>query len=113
MNTETSDSIEQAKERQFKAYGGSDGIDKLLVENETLKKSLHKEQFFNNLLDHEIKSLKGSDINKDNSYRDAGSSDRKSVSKRKFYLLLFIALVMAAYIAIEFRFPQLLHGLYK
>ena len=72
--------------------------DRLLRENDKLKKSLEKEKFFNKLLDQEIQELKSSIPNGQGSYASDYWSGRRRVSKGAFYTLLLITLVMAAYI---------------
>jgi eukaryotic-like serine/threonine-protein kinase len=88
---------ERSTRRAYVSSVSQEDADRLMHENEQLKKALEKEQFFNKLLDQEIQELKSQ-----NGQREAQVSDywygNRGVSKGAFYSLLFVALAMAGYI---------------
>jgi hypothetical protein len=98
MYTEGFEGLEEAEKESHRPYGVSSDVDRLQRENEKLKKSLEKEQFFNKLLDQEIQELKSSGPNAQANYPSDYWSGGKRVSRSAFYTLLFITLAMAAYI---------------
>src|SRR5688572_5799941 len=87
---------EPGERRAYVSNLSQDDSDRLMRENERLKKALEKEKFFNKLLDQEIQELKTGQG------RDAQPSEywygSRGVSKSMFYGLLFVTLAMAAYI---------------
>lgn len=88
---------EKGPKRTYVSSMNQQDSDKLLRENERLKKSLEKEKFFNKLLDQELKDLKsGAQIPAPASAYDYHHAD--SVSKRAFMLVLFLAIGMAGFI---------------
>src|SRR5688572_17403760 len=97
MYTEGFDDLEEAQEESHRTYGASSDMDRLLRENDRLKKSIEKEKFFNKLLDQEIQELKSSMPGHVN-YPSEYWSGKKGVSKGAFYILLIISLGMATYI---------------
>jgi cytoskeletal protein RodZ len=103
MHTEGFEGFEGLEEdqrnvrRTYVSGNGQEEIDRLKRENEKLRKSLEKEQFFNKLLDQEIQELKANNPPVQRQYSDYWSGGRR-VSKGAFYTLLFISLAMAAYI---------------
>jgi hypothetical protein len=97
MHTEGFENLEEAESESHRTYQSSSETDRLLRENEKLRKSLEKEKFFNKLLDQEIQELKSSPNGTAGSQSDYWSS-KKRVSRSAFYTLLFITLVMAGYI---------------
>lgn len=97
MYTEGFEDLEEAQRESHRNYGASSDMDRLLRENDRLKKSLEKEKFFNKLLDQEIQELKSS-IPGHANYPSEYWSGKKGVSKGTFYTLLVISLGMAAYI---------------
>ncbi|HUQ65350.1 MAG TPA: hypothetical protein VM101_04310 [Flavitalea sp.] len=106
MYTEGFESLEEAERESNRKYGGSPDVDKLLRENDKLKKSLEKEKFFNKLLDQEIQELKSSlPSGKSNNPSDYWSG-RKRVSRSAFFTLFFITLVMAGYIGYGFYYDK-------
>lgn len=98
MYTEGFEGLEEAEKESHRAYGSSSETDRILRENEKLKKSLEKEKFFNKLLDQEIQELKSSIPNAQGNYPSEYWTGPKRVSRSAFYTLLVITLVMAAYI---------------
>jgi hypothetical protein len=92
------ENLEEAESGSPRTYRSSSETDRLLRENEKLKKSLEKEQFFNKLLDQEIQELKSSMPGGNGNYQSDYWSGKKRVSRSAFYTLLFITLVMAGYI---------------
>lgn len=99
MYTEGFESLEEAEKGSRRTYGGSNEADRLQRENEKLKKSLEKEQFFNKLLDQEIQELKMSVPN--NGRQDFHSEywqGSRGVSRGVFYLVLLITLILGGYI---------------
>lgn len=97
MYNEGFEDLEEAQRESHKSYGASSDMDRLLRENDRLKKSLEKEKFFNKLLDQEIQDLKSS-IPGQGNYTSEYWSGRRGVSKGAFYTLLTISIGMAAYI---------------
>ena len=97
MYTEGFDDLEEAQRESHRTYGASPDMDRLLRENERLKKSIEKEKFFNKLLDQEIQDLKSSMPGHAN-YTSEYWSGKKGVSKGAFYILLVVSLGMAIYI---------------
>ena len=100
MYTEGFEDLEEFDKNPRRAYVSNvspDDTDRIMRENERLKKALEKEQFFNKLLDQEIQELKDG-----SAARPAPPSEywygNRGVSKGAFYTLLFVALAMAAYI---------------
>jgi hypothetical protein len=99
MYTEGFENLEEAESESHRTFRSSSETDRLLRENEKLKKSLEKEKFFNKLLDQEIQELKSSGPNGGNgNYSSEYWSGKRRVSRSAFYTLLFITLVMAGYI---------------
>jgi len=101
MYTEGFEGFENLEEADSKSpgnYRSSSETDRLLRENEKLKKSLEKERFFNKLLDQEIQELKGSVPAGNGNYQSDYWGARKKVSRSAFYTLLFVTLIMAGYI---------------
>lgn len=99
MYTEGFEGLEEAEKEPRRTYVGMHDTEKLLRENEKLKKSLEKEQFFNKLLDQEIQELKGSIPGGTNqNFRSEYWSGSRGVSKGAFYSLLVVTLLLAAYI---------------
>ena len=98
MYTEGFENLEEAESESQRSYRSSSETDRLLRENEKLKKSLEKEQFFNKLLDQEIQELKSSGSNGNGNYSSEYWSGGRRVSRSAFFTLLFITLVMAGYI---------------
>jgi hypothetical protein len=92
------ENLEEAESGSSRTYRSSSETDRLLRENEKLKKSLEKEQFFNKLLDQEIQELKSSAPGSNGNYQSDYWSGKKRVSRSAFYTLLFVTLVMAGYI---------------
>ena len=98
MYTEGFENLEEAESESHRTFRSSSETDRLLRENEKLKKSLEKEKFFNKLLDQEIQELKSSGHNGNGNYSSEYWSGKRRVSRSAFYTLLFITLVMAGYI---------------
>lgn len=98
MYTEGFENLEEAESESHRTYRSSSEADRLLRENEKLKKSLEKEKFFNKLLDQEIQELKSSHSNGNGAYPSDYWAGKKRVSRGAFYTLLFITLIMAGYI---------------
>jgi hypothetical protein len=98
MYTEGFENLEEAESESHRTFRGSSETDRILRENEKLKKSLEKEKFFNKLLDQEIQELKSSGPNGNGNYSSDYWSGKRRVSRGAFYTLLFITLVMAGYI---------------
>jgi serine/threonine-protein kinase len=98
MYTEGFEGLEDT-EKERRSYSTNPEMDRLLRENDRLKKSLEKEKFFNKLLDQEIQELKSTIPNGGNSAHPSEYwSGNRRVSKGAFYTLLFVTLLMAAYI---------------
>lgn len=100
MYTEGYEGLEEAEQSSRRAYVSNvsqDDAEKLLRENERLKKQLEKERFFNKLLDQEIQELKNNAGQQEHHYSSYWYGPR-GVSKGAFYSLLFVSLAMAAYI---------------
>jgi hypothetical protein len=99
MYPEGFEGLEEAEQQPRRQYvsGSHQEVERLLRENERLKKSLEKEKFFNKLLDQEIQELKTNNPGSTQYPSDYWSGNRK-VSKGAFYSLLVVTLVMAAYI---------------
>jgi hypothetical protein len=97
MHTEGFENLDEAESESHRTYRNSSETDRLLRENEKLRKSLEKEKFFNKLLDQEIQELKSSPNGSTGGQSDYWSG-KKRVSRSAFYTLLFITLVMAGYI---------------
>lgn len=100
MYTEGFDELSEAGNRPPRTYvsAGGQEVLKLQREIERLKKSLEKEQFFNKLLDQELKDLKsgnGEQIPQDY-YR---SARRPAVSRSNFNALLVITILLAGLLA--------------
>ncbi|MBA4166727.1 MAG: hypothetical protein H0X41_04145 [Chitinophagaceae bacterium] len=99
MYTEGVDEFNEAENRPPRTYvstGGQDSM-KLQRENERLKKSLEKEQFFNRLLDQELKELKNSGEGVNN---NAEFYQRQNgVSRSAFNTLLVISIALAGFLA--------------
>ena len=98
MYTEGFEGLEEAEKPSHRTYGTSSELDRLQRENEKLRQSLEKEQFFNKLLDQEIQELKSSVPNAQGNYPSEYWSGSRRVSRSAFYTLLFITLAMAGYI---------------
>lgn len=98
MYTEGFENLEEAESESPRPYRSSSETDRILRENEKLKKSLEKEQFFNKLLDQEIQDLKAANPNGNGNYQSGYWSGKKRVSRSAFFTLLFITLVLAGYI---------------
>lgn len=93
------DDLEETRRGARRAYVSSmsqHDADRLLRENERLKKSLEKEKFFNRLLDQELKDVKEEAADRTPDY---ARNIRPGVSKGAFYTLFIISLVMAGFIA--------------
>jgi hypothetical protein len=73
-------------------------MERLLRENERLKKNLEKEQFFNRLLDQELKDLKSGNSSS-MGYPAYPSHQNQGVSNTAFYTLLVITTGLAIYLA--------------
>jgi hypothetical protein len=99
MYTEGFEGLEEAEKASRRSYGQSSEIDRLIRENNKLKESLEKEKFFNKLLDQEIQDLKTNIPNGGRTgYPSEYWSGNRRVSRGAFYTLLFVSLLMAAYI---------------
>lgn len=99
MYSEEFDDLEETRRGPRGAYVSSvsqHDADRLLRENERLKKNLEKEKFFNRLLDQELKETKEEAASR---MPDAYHNARPGVSKGAFYTLLIISLAMAGFIA--------------
>lgn len=83
--------------RTYVSGNSREEVDRLMRENERLRKSIEKEKFFNKLLDQEIQELKANNPSEPHQTSDYWSRNRR-VSKSAFYTLLVITLAMAAYI---------------
>lgn len=83
--------------RAYVSNLSQDDSDRLMRENERLKKALEKEKFFNKLLDQEIQELKSGNGRAESQPSEYWYGSR-GVSKGMFYSLLFITLAMAGYI---------------
>lgn len=98
---------EETEREPRRTYVSSNDADKLLRENEKLRKSLEKEQFFNKLLDQEIQELKLNSTPSGNpEFRSEYWSGSRGVSKGAFYLLLVITLLMAGYVGYGIYFDK-------
>lgn len=100
MYTEGFEGLEEAEQSSRRAYVSNvsqDDAEKVLRENERLKKQLEKERFFNKLLDQEIQELKNNAGQHEQHYSSYWYGPR-GVSKGAFYALLFVSLAMAGYI---------------
>lgn len=97
MYNEGFEDLEEAQRESRRSNGASSDMDRLLRENDRLKKSIEKEKFFNKLLDQEIQELKSSIPGQAN-YPSEYWSGKRGVSKGSFYILLTISIGMAAYI---------------
>ena len=106
MYTEGFEGLEETERESNRKYGASPDVDRLLRENDKLKKTLEKEKFFNKLLDQEIQELKSSNPNGQTNSPSEYWSGRKRVSRSGFFTLLFISLVMAAYIGYGFYYNK-------
>jgi hypothetical protein len=106
MYTEGFEGLEEAEKESNRKYGSSPDVDKLLRENEKLKKSLEKEKFFNKLLDQEIQELKSANPNIQTNNASDYWSGRKRVSRSAFITLLFVSLIMAGYIGYGFYYDK-------
>lgn len=102
MYTEGFEGLDEAEKSSRRAYVSSvsqEDADRILRENDRLKKSLEKEKFFNKLLDQEIQDLKNNNqAGQGTGFYSSYWSGNRGVSKRAFYSLLVITLAMAAYI---------------
>lgn len=100
MYTEGFEGLEEAEKEPRRTYVSGNDTDRLLRENEKLKKSLEKEQFFNKLLDQEIQELKMNTpaYAKQQEFHSEYWSGSRGVSRGAFFLLLVITLLMAGYI---------------
>lgn len=100
MYTDGFESLEEAERGSRPAFKNVSETEKLLRENEKLKKSLEKEQFFNKLLDQEIQELKmaGAPGAPRQEFHSEYWEGSRGVSKGAFYMLLIVTLVLAAYI---------------
>lgn len=98
MYTEGFEGLEEAEKQSRRTYGGTNDSEKILRENEKLKKSLEKEQFFNKLLDQEIQELKTSISGSKQDFHSEYWSGPRGVSKGAFYMLLVVTLVLGGYI---------------
>ncbi len=97
MYTEGFDDQREADDKPSRTYvsGASPDPAKVLRENERLKKSLEKEQFFNRLLDQELKDLKSGNSRES----DYGDSDlRKKGFNKSSYAIGLLALMLAGFI---------------
>lgn len=107
MYIEGFEGLEEAEKEPRRNFGSSSEVDRLLRENNKLKESLEKEKFFNKLLDQEIQELKTS---LPNGSRSAQTSEywsgNRKVSRGAFYTLLFVSLLMAAYIGYGIYYDQ-------
>ncbi|MBL7699508.1 MAG: hypothetical protein JNK79_15185 [Chitinophagaceae bacterium] len=98
MYTEGFESLEEAEKESRNTYGGTNEADRLLRENEKLKKSLEKEKFFNKLLDQEIQEMKMSMNTGRQDFHSEYWSGSRGVSRGAFYLLLLVTLILGGYI---------------
>lgn len=99
MYTEGFESLEETEKESRRNFGNTNDVDKLLRENEKLKKSLEKEQFFNKLLDQEIQEMKTSMSNGGRpDFHSEYWQGPRGVSKGAFYLLLLITLILGGYV---------------
>lgn len=108
MYTEGFEGLEEAEKEPRRTYVGGNDTDRLLRENEKLKKSLEKEQFFNKLLDQEIQELKMNTpaYAKQQEFHSEYWSGNRGVSRGLFVLLLVITLLMASYIGYGIYFDK-------
>jgi hypothetical protein len=100
MYTEGFDDLSEAESRPPRTYvstGSQDSL-KLQRENERLKKNLEKEQFFNRLLDQELKDLKNSPESGVRSNTEFYNR-RSGISRTSFNTLLIILIALAAFVA--------------
>jgi len=105
MYTEGFEGLEEAEKGSRRTYISrisQDEAEKLMRETEELKTLLEKERFFNKLLDKEIQELKSNNGNTPPPYISNYWYGQRTVSRGAFYTLLFITLVMAAYIGYGF-----------
>lgn len=107
MYSDEFDDLEEARRGPRRAYVSSvsqHDADRLLRENERLKKSLEKEKFFNRLLDQELKEVKEEAAGRlpDNYHRNT----QGGVSRRAFNTLLWICLALAGFIAYTLYFNK-------
>ena len=98
MYTDDFDELHEAEKRPSRTYISATGQDsgKLQRENERLKKSLEKEQFFNRLLDQELKDLKSSQAG-GSGYDPVLFNGPSGVSQKTFNFLLGCTLALAAF----------------
>jgi hypothetical protein len=104
MYTEGFEGLEEAEKGSRRTYVSSvsqQDEDKLIRENERLKKSLEKEKFFNKLLDQEIQELKTNNHAVQPGYYSQYWSGNRGIPKGAFYTLLVIVLAMGAYIGYD------------
>lgn len=107
MYIEGFEGLEEAEKEPRRNFGPTSEVDRLVRENNKLKESLEKEKFFNKLLDQEIQELK---MNLPNGARSMQTSEywsgNRKVSRGAFYTLLFVSLLMAAYIGYGIYYDQ-------
>ena len=87
MYTEGFDDLEEAQEESHRTYGASSDMDRLLRENDRLKKSIEKEKFFNKLLDQEIQELKSSMPGHVNYQSEYWSGKKRSFQRSILYFI--------------------------
>ncbi len=100
MYSDEFDDLEETRKGPRRAYVSSvsqHDADRVLRENERLKKSLEKEKFFNRLLDQELKDVKEEAANRTSGDPHRGA--RQGVSTGAFYTVLVVCLAMAGFIA--------------
>ncbi len=99
MYTEEFDELSEAAENKPRTYvsTGSQDLLKIQRENERLKKSLEKEQFFNRLLDQELKDLKASKSSEEVIAQQ--NNRRQVVSRGAFNTVLVVCLALVAFVA--------------
>jgi cytoskeletal protein RodZ len=107
MYTDGFDELNEAENRPPRTYvsTGSQDSSKLQRENERLKKSLEKEQFFNRLLDQELKDLKGSRT-EGVEYNRSHFTSSGGISRSAFNILLVITIALAAFVAYSLLFNR-------
>lgn len=107
MYTDGFDELSEAENRPPRTYvsTGAQDYGKLQRENEKLKKSLEKEQFFNRLLDQELKDLKNAQTGVEG-YDQNQFHHRTGVSRGAFNVLLIVCLAMAAFIGYTLYFNK-------
>jgi len=107
MYTDGFDELSDSENRPQRTYvsTGAQDYGKLLRENEKLKKGLEKEQFFNRLLDQELKDLKNAQAG-DAGYNQNHFNQPRGASRGAFNFLLVLCLAMAGFIAYTLYFNK-------